>query len=220
MRRAAIRKYSSNVGARALRHCNRAVAPQYAKHHGNGKHRQAREQGDRRMTPEFSRRVPLDSIGSAPRSVEISATPDERAALAARFGLTALDRLDATATLAATAAAGVAVTGRMRADVVQSCVVSGESVAAQIDEPFALRFVEPASSGTDTEEIELSDYDCDMIDIDSNAVDLGEAVAQTLGLALDPFPRSAAEQARDAERKWVAGEDVGPFAGLKGLFKP
>jgi uncharacterized metal-binding protein YceD (DUF177 family) len=171
------------------------------------------------MTPEFSRRYPLDSIGSAPRSVEISATPDERAALAARFGLTALDRLHATATLVASAS-GVAVTGRMTADVVQPCVVSGESVVTQIDEPFVLRFVEPASPATNTEEIELSDDDCDTVDIDSNGVDLGEAVAQTLGLALDPFPRSADEQARDAERKWVAGEDAGPFAGLMGLLKP
>jgi hypothetical protein len=70
------------------------------------------------------------------------------------------------------------------------------------------------------DEIELSGDDCDLIATEGGAIDLGEAVAQTLGLSLDPFPRCDAERARDEERQWIAGEDAGPFAALKGLLKP
>lgn len=171
------------------------------------------------MTPEFSRRFPLDSIGSTPRSVSIDATADERAAIASRFGLAALETLKATATLTASAR-GIEIAGRLTANIGQSCVVTGDAVAAYVDEKFTLRFVDPDVLASGTEEIELSDSDCDLIEIEGGAVDLGEAVAQTLGLALDPFPRCAAEQAREDERKWVAGEEAGPFAGLKGLLKP
>ena len=170
------------------------------------------------MTPEFSRRFPLDSIGSMPRGVSIEATADERAALAARFDLAALETLNATATLTASAR-GIETAGRLTAKIVQSCVVTGDAVAARIDEMFTLRFVEPDMLASGNEEVELRDSDCDLIEIEGGAVDLGEAVAQTLGLALDPFPRCEAERAREDERKWVAGEDAGPFAGLKGMLK-
>jgi uncharacterized metal-binding protein YceD (DUF177 family) len=171
------------------------------------------------MTPEFSRRYAIDSIGSTARTVNIEATASERAAIAARFDLAALDELKATATLTASAS-GIETSGRLAAHVVQNCVVTAEPVAAQIDEPFTLRFVDPDHMATDVEELELSDADCDLMEIDKGAIDLGEAVAQTLGLALDPFPRSATERAREEERKWVAGDEAGPFAGLKGLLNP
>lgn len=169
------------------------------------------------MKPEFSRRFTLDSIGSTPRSVSIEASSDECAAVAARFDLVALRALHATVTLTASAL-GIEAGGRLTADVVQSCVVTGEPVAARIDEGFTLRFVDPEILVGGSEEIELSDDDCDLIAMEGDAVDLGEAVAQTLGLALDTFPRSKAEQAREEERKWMAGEDAGPFAGLKGML--
>ncbi len=170
------------------------------------------------MTPEFSRRFGLDTIGSIPRNVAIEASPEERAAVAARFDLVSLDSLTATATLVASAI-GIETQGHFVADVVQNCVVTGDPVAAHLDEVFTLRFVAPDLLVGEVDEIELSDDDCDLIEMDAGGVDLGEAVAQTLGLALDPFPRSAAERAREDERKWVAGEDAGPFAGLKGLLK-
>lgn len=169
------------------------------------------------MIAEFSRKFPLDSLGSVPRRVSIDATETERSAIAARFDLAALNALAATATLTASQR-GVDVVGRLAARLVQNCVVTGDPVVTTIDEPFSLRFVEADQLASDNEETELSETDCDLIAIDRGTIDLGEAVAQTLGLALDPFPRSPAERARENERKWVAGEDAGPFANLKGLL--
>ena len=169
------------------------------------------------MTPEFSRRFALDSIGLTPRAVAIDATAAERTALAVRFDLATLQNLAANATLKA-GGTGVDTQGRLIADVVQRCVVTGDPVASHIDEAFTLRFVDPDLLRSDSDEIELNATDCDLIAVEDGAVDLGEAVAQTLGLALDPFPRSEAERARADERKLAAGEEAGPFAGLKGLL--
>jgi len=167
------------------------------------------------MTPEFSRPFRLDELGSASRAVAIEADPAERAALAERFGLLAIDRLTADAQLTREGDAVIA-EGTLRAGVVQACVASGEPVPAEIEEGFILRFV-PAGKGEAAEEVELQESELDEIDYEGSAIDLGEAAAQTLALALDPFPRApnADEKLRDAGV--IGEEDAGPFAALKAL---
>lgn len=171
------------------------------------------------MTPEFSRRYTLDSIGSAPRAVTIEADAAERAALTKRFDLIALDALTADAVLTAVAG-GVEARGTIHGVLSQPCVVTSDPVPATIDEPFALRFIAdvPPGVGDDEDGLELSDADCDVLPLEGGAIDLGEAAAQTLGLALDPFPRSP-DSLKGEERVWKSGEDGGAFAGLKGLLK-
>ena len=166
------------------------------------------------MTPEFSRRVALETIGDAPQPIAIEASASERTALAARFDLISLDALAATAVLVA-APRGAEARGTLHARVAQACVVTGEPVVAVVDAPFALRFVEALPAGE--AEIELSDSDCDTLPLDDGQFDLGEAIAQTLCLALDPFPRSAAARAGE-ERIWSAGPQGGAFAGLAALL--
>ena len=166
------------------------------------------------MTPEFSRRVARQTIGDGPQSIAVEADAKERAALAKRFDLMSLDLLAATAVLVATAK-GVEARGTVRARVGQACVVTGDAVMAAVNVPFALRFVEALPDGE--AEIELSDSDCDILPLDDGQLDLGEAVAQTLCLALDPFPRSAAARAGD-ERIWSVGPQGGAFAGLAALL--
>lgn len=138
--------------------------------------------------PEFPRPVRLDTLGEGTLGQSIAATETERAALARRFDLQAIALLEAEATLTRTGDA-VLVEGRLRATATQSCVATGEPVPARIDEPFALRF-EPAGTGR-PEELELDEGDLDVIPYEGSAVDLGEAVAQSFALALDPFPRIA-----------------------------
>lgn len=166
------------------------------------------------MTPEFSRRFAHDTIGDAPQSIAVEADAKERAALAKRFNLMSLDLLAATAVLVTTAR-GVEARGTVRTRVGQACVVTGDAVMADVEVPFALRFVEALPDGE--AEIELSDSDCDILPLDDGQLDLGEAVAQTLCLALDPFPRSAAARAGN-ERVWSAGSQGGAFAGLAALL--
>lgn len=161
--------------------------------------------------PEFSRPERLDQIGAEPRDVQIAANADERAALARRFGLPSIERLNAEFEIRREGE-GVFATGRVTGAVTQSCSVTGDPVPARIDEPVALRFVEEADVD---EEVELSADALDTLPIEGGAIDLGEAAAETLLLALDPFPR--APDADAALKAAGVQDEAGPFAGLAAL---
>jgi uncharacterized metal-binding protein YceD (DUF177 family) len=169
---------------------------------------------------EFSRSFRIDTLGQAPRLVSIEANEGERAALAARFGLEAIHSLAAEAALTRSDEA-VRATGRVTAAVVQSCVATGEPVEEEVAEDFAIEFRPHPAVGSPDEEIELSEGELDVVFYDAAAVDLGDAVAETVSLALNPFPRSAA--AEDALREAgvkseeEARAEASPFAGLAAL---
>ncbi len=168
------------------------------------------------MTPEFSRSYRIDTLGSAPRHVEIEADEAERAALAARFGLVEVGSLSAEADLTRSDDI-VTAAGRLRARAVQSCVASGEPVPESIDEEFRIEFRPPPRATGGEDEIELSENELDVVFYDGAAIDLGEAMAETLSLSLNPYPRSerAEEALREAGVKNEA--EAGPFAALKAL---
>jgi uncharacterized metal-binding protein YceD (DUF177 family) len=166
--------------------------------------------------PEFSRTVRVDTLGAEPRRLSIEADEGERAALAKRFGIVEIARLTAEAELTRKGAEIVAA-GRMQAAVTQSCVASGEPVAAEIDEPFELLFRPAPAPAAPDEEVELSEGELDVVFHDGADIDLGEAVAETLSLALDPYPRAPnAEEALKAAGV-KSEEEAGPFGVLAGL---
>ncbi len=166
--------------------------------------------------PEFSRMVDVRAIGPQPKALE--ANEAEREALAQRFGLISIARLEARIELESDGEA-VNAHGTLEADIVQSCAVSGEDLPAQIREDIALRFVpeseeEPAEPD---EEIELEEDELDEIPYSGRHFDLGEAVAQSLALAIDPYATGPeAEKARQ-EAGLLDEESAGPFAALAAL---
>lgn len=155
------------------------------------------------MTPEFSRLVRVHDIGTLPRHEALTATAAERAALSARFGLLALDRLDATLQVVERAG-GIAVTGTVRAAGTQPCAVSDEPVPFDLDEAVDLLF--GTAAVPDAAELELTVPDLDTLPLDGDDLDLGEAVAQSLGLALDPYPR-APDEVRAAAARFIISEE-------------
>jgi uncharacterized metal-binding protein YceD (DUF177 family) len=167
---------------------------------------------------EFSRPVRVETLSAAPRRLSVEADADERAALAQRFGLIAIDRLVAELDLTR---AGELVTaaGTLKAEVTQSCVASGAPVPSTIDEAFRILFSPESENGPGSEEIELKEEDCDVVFYADEAIDVGEAAAETLSLSLDPWPRApgAEELLRQAG---VKGEDeVRPDSPLAAALK-
>jgi uncharacterized metal-binding protein YceD (DUF177 family) len=144
----------------------------------------------------------------------MTAGEDERAALARRFGLVAIARLEAELRLEADGAAIDAV-GRLSADIVQSCAVSGEDLPVTIDEPLTLRFV-PERAIAD-EEIELAEDELDEIPFAGHLFDLGEAVAQSLALAVDPYAVGPEAERARKEAGLLDESAGGPFAALAAL---
>jgi uncharacterized metal-binding protein YceD (DUF177 family) len=174
----------------------------------------------RDWAPEFSRRIPVGDIPARGADYEIGADAKEREALAARLGLLALESLTARLRLEPIGRGPlVRLSGAFTADVVQSCVVTLEPVPAHLEEGFHMTFG-PEEEG-EAPEIELSPEAEDPPDpFDQGAVDLGEAVAEQLALALDPFPRKpGAEFAAPAEESTAVPERPNPFAILGGLRK-
>ena len=169
--------------------------------------------------PEFSRPVDISSLGTGEHTVEIEAGADEREALAARFGLRALEHLCADVRLArAKGSAGtVRLQARLVADVIQSCVVTLVPVPAHIDERVELLFA-PAQALAAGGEVVIDALGEDPPEpLTDNAIDVGEVVAEYLVLALDPYPR-AADAALDGGDWSDEGTEEpadGPFARLR-----
>lgn len=167
------------------------------------------------MTDRWAHQLRLDQIRDGDR-LELSADEAERRAIAERLGLPGIERLDAHVALSRTGDV-VRAAGRLVASLEQSCVVTGDPVAANVDEPFSLMFVpEPAAGGPD-EEIELGEAECDMVFHDGATIDLGTAIADTLALSLDPYPRSAGADAALREAGVMTEEQASPFAALAQL---
>lgn len=169
------------------------------------------------MTDSFAHRLRLDEIRDGER-LDLAADDAERRSIADRLGVGALDRLEAHVSLSRTGPV-IRAEGRIVASLEQSCVVTGEPVAAHIDEPFALMFMpEPKSSGHE-EEVELGEEDCDVVFYDGAVIDLGSAIADTLALSIDPYPRSASADAALKEAGVLTEEQASPFAALAALKK-
>ncbi len=166
------------------------------------------------MTPEFHRPVRIDQLGEGDLRQRIEADGDERRRLMGRFGLLALDSLVADYVLRRDAA-GIVATGHLRAQVAQPCVASGEAVPESVDEPFTLRFLPEAS--VDSSELELDDDAMDTMFYSGAAIDLGEAAAETLALALDPYPRSPHAEEALRSAGVLKEEEATPLTALGGL---
>ena len=162
--------------------------------------------------PEFSRAVPLARLGTEPFRQEISATLGERAALARRFDLVSLDRLDAVVELVRQGEDLVLLRAEFEAVFEQTCTVMLDPFASVLVERFALLYgppeAEDAAAGMLGDELAFEPLSGDTIDV-------GEAVAQEFSLALPLFPRSPDATIEDEP---PATEEAGPFAALSQLL--
>lgn len=166
--------------------------------------------------PEFSRPVRIDTLGDTPRQMSIGADSEERAALAKRFGILEIERLSAEASVSRSGD-HVLAAGRLGAKVFQSCVASNAPVAETVDEAFRIEFRPQPARTSEEDEIELSEGELDVVFYDGSVIDLGEAVAETLSLSLDPYPRALGAESA-LQKAGVKGEDeAGPFGALAAL---
>ncbi len=143
--------------------------------------------------PEFSRPVAADRIGRDDYKVAIEAGPAERAALAARFGLVSLEALTARCRLRQVAGGMIELKASFEADVTQLCVVTLEPFPARVADEFTQRYaLDPLRFRKLADEHEMFDPEADDPPeaLEDGGIDLGEAVAQQLAVALDPFPRA------------------------------
>lgn len=161
--------------------------------------------------------VRIDQIPASGRDFEIEADAEQREALTGRLGVSALEAFGARVNVRALRG-GVRVRGRLKAAVVQPCVVTFEPVRQSIDEPVDRVFLpgrEERYEGPPGAEVYVDLEGEDPPDhYEGNEIDLSELLVETLSLAIDPYPRlegvDIPPEARDEE-------DDSPFAKLKAL---
>jgi uncharacterized metal-binding protein YceD (DUF177 family) len=156
------------------------------------------------------------------RAIAVTATAAEREAIAAFLEVSEVPHLEVNLA-ALTFRGGVRVSGRLKAAVVQPCVVTFVLVRQEIDEPVDRIFLPGGERSTaapgkaeifvDPEEDDAPDY------FEGHEVDLSDLILESLALAIDPYPR-----APDASLEDVLPPDdddsLSPFASLKSLKNP
>ena len=173
----------------------------------------------------LDRRIDAARISPDGLDSEIAANAEERAAIVGAYDLVAVDALSANVTLTHGPRGSVEVSGRVLADIVQSCVVTLEPVAQHIDEPIAVRFVpadSPDAPGPAKPGKEVV-VDADAPDppevMEGTSVNLGALVEEIFVLAIDPYPRApGAELPAEAAEPPESAADS-PFAMLRDVGK-
>jgi uncharacterized metal-binding protein YceD (DUF177 family) len=158
----------------------------------------------------------IDARQLPPDPIEVRASAEECTALAQRFGLVRVKHLSARITLTRDGPT-VRAAGQLNADIVQGCAISAEDLPVRIHEPVALHFVPANSTRATDAEVELAAEQLDQIEMDGHQFDLGEALAQGLALAIDPYAEGPG--AVEARQKLAEQEPSGPFAMLKKLLE-
>lgn len=177
-------------------------------------------------TAEFSRRLRLDRLASGAVEETLSATEEECAALAARFRIPAVNRLEGRLRVRRPSSRGpiVRIEGELSAEVVQTCVVTLEPVTQRVAESFVHLFTEAAGPPQREVVVPVGEEEDTPEPLEGGVIDLGEVLAEQLALALDPYPRApdavfagASFGADEAHEEEDERAEESPFAALDRL---
>lgn len=158
--------------------------------------------------------VAAEDIAETGQHFDLVADETARAGVARMAGLRDVARLAASFDVIRHGGGGLRVTGRVSATVGQTCVVTLEPVANNVEEEIDLIFVPGAiaakRSGGETEASEGPEP------LIGGRVDLGALATEFLILGLDPYPRQPGAQFQ-APQAEAADAANGPFAALAKL---
>jgi uncharacterized metal-binding protein YceD (DUF177 family) len=163
----------------------------------------------------FFRPLRVERIPPGGKQVQVEASAEERRAVAIALGIPEVTMLQADVEVRRQAGDAVGVKGALTASVVQTDVVTLESVAQEIAEEIDVTLM-PAETGAgrpdpaDATSVEDRDL------YSSGEVDLGAIVIEHLALGLNPYPRGEGVSFSDHIEDDSAASPS-PFAALKNL---
>jgi uncharacterized metal-binding protein YceD (DUF177 family) len=153
-------------------------------------------------------------------SVEREAAPDELERLARALDLVACRSLRAEYAIAPTVGGYYRLSGRLRAEVSQVCVVTLEPVDSTIEEDFEAVFW-PQEDMPAPESGELAiDDEPEREPIVAGQIAVGRVVFESLAAVLDPFPRkpgAVLDWQSSASAEAAGSKPASPFAVLANL---
>ena len=172
----------------------------------------------------LSRRFDVAAVRDAPVAFTVTASDAECRALAADAGLAGIDALSAAFDIAREGAEGLRVTGTVRAQVRQTCVVSLDDFSSRIEEAVDVVFLPEANVARMANEraAQPANHDDEAAPDDlpdpivGGRIDLGALAAEIMILGLDPYPRKPGVAYTEPETA-PPDDVVSPFAALKQL---
>jgi uncharacterized metal-binding protein YceD (DUF177 family) len=157
-------------------------------------------------TPEFSRPFEAARVSPIGSHEVIKADARECEALALRLKLPAVHGVSARLVVSPWRGGGLKVAGQIAADIEQVSVVSLEQFRAQESFEAERYFLPHVEDGND-DEVDV---------IQGGVIDLGEIVAETIALELEPYPRKPGEVFEEFhENGETPSAKISPFAVLK-----
>lgn len=162
---------------------------------------------------EFSRPLQTDRVPKTGSYEKLSAEPQELKALAKRMKIPAIHSLTAEMRATPWRGGGIKLEGHLTADLEQVSVISLEPFRETVSVPVSRYFLPPGA-------VVENEQEDDADPIEGGWIDLGEVVAETLALDLDPYPRKPGEAfGEHIEDDGQPVEAESPFAVL-GRPKP
>jgi hypothetical protein len=157
---------------------------------------------------EFSRPLQVDRVPALGSHERIAADEKECVALAKRLGLPKLHSLGGLLKAVPWRGGGLKITGTLRAEVDQVSIISLETFTSTLEYAIERYFLSSRAGNPTAEE------DVDIIE--HGIVDLGEILAETMALELDPYPRKEGEVFNDIEEAPEPAK-ISPFTSLSKL---
>ncbi|MBT9368370.1 DUF177 domain-containing protein [Rhizobium sp. CSW-27] len=178
---------------------------------------------DRGAVAPFSYPVKVGHVSANAVSVHVEASERERRALAEVWQVLSVESLSAEMQVGRWKKDGVRLKGRVKAHVVQACVVTLEPVDDIIDEPFEQIFIPEGSKlarlvSGDSAEMVLDPDGPDLPEtFVGDTIDAGVVVAEFVALSLNPYPRKPGSQFADHIESDETTDErkPNPFAVLK-----
>jgi uncharacterized metal-binding protein YceD (DUF177 family) len=160
--------------------------------------------------PEFSRPLEVARIPKLGSHEKLSATDHECAALAKRLLVPKIHALKAALKAQPWRGGGVKVTGTADIDLDQESVVSLERFRSKLNVPVERYYLNIKGEHDVDSELEIDP-------IEHGSIDLGELVAESIALELDPYPRMAGESFQPIIESDPADDDkpANPFTVLQ-----
>ena len=161
--------------------------------------------------------MPLANIPEAGLQVERAASPEEREAIARALDLVACSSLTASYALVPRSGGHFRLTGTLKAQIEQSCVVTLEPLTNDVAESFGVDYwpeteiPSPASGVIDVHD------EPDLEPIVTGRINVGRVIFECLAGAIDLFPRKPGvtfEAPVAPAENGVSSKSDGPFAAL------
>jgi len=173
--------------------------------------------------PELHRPIIAAELPNKGKFIKLEASAPELLAIADRLGLVALNLFKGELQLKPEIGRQISLSGPIRAEIVQNCVITGVPLTTTLDFELNRMFSEDADPfaglNTDDEDEDIIDPEIDEPDpIIDGIIDVGEQAVEELALNIPPYPRAPGASISDIAPDLPSEELVeNPFAALAAL---